>query len=135
MYLWTSEFVSAGHPDKVADQVADAILDAYLTDDPMSRVACEVTITAQFALVTGEVDSIVRPDIEAIVRRTLVDIGYGSKEVGFDGRSCDVVNKLHVQSDQIRQMPSPLRLRLPPRMWVRRGRNVKKKRNRNSLKS
>lgn len=103
MYLWTSEFVSAGHPDKVADQVADAILDAYLTDDPMSRVACEVTITAQFVLVTGEVDSTARPDIEAIVRHTLMNIGYGCKEASFDGRSCDIVNKLHVQSDQIGQ--------------------------------
>lgn len=103
MYLWTSECVSSGHPDKVADQVADAILDAYLTDDPMSRVACEVTITAQFVLVTGEVDSVARPDIEAVVRQTLMNIGYGCKEAGFDGRSCDIMNKLHVQSDQIRQ--------------------------------
>lgn len=103
MYLWTSEFVSSGHPDKVADQLADAILDAYLTGDPMSRVACEVTITAGFVLVTGEVDSEARPDIETVVRRTLADIGYDSEEVGFDGRNCGVLNKLHVQSDQIRQ--------------------------------
>jgi S-adenosylmethionine synthetase len=103
VFLWTSEFVSSGHPDKVADQVADAILDAYLTDDPMSRVACEITITKNFVLVTGEVDSVARPDIEAVVRRTLVGIGYDSEEVGFDGRSWDVLNKLHQQSSQIHQ--------------------------------
>jgi S-adenosylmethionine synthetase len=103
MYLWTSEFVSSGHPDKVADQLADAILDAYLTGNSKSKVACEVTITKDFVLVTGEVNSPASPDIEAIVRTSLVRIGYDGGHAEFDGRTCVIVNKMHVQSHQIHQ--------------------------------
>ena len=101
MYLWTSEFVSKGHPDKVADQIADAVLDVYLEGDPQSRVACEVTITKDFVLVTGEVHSQCRPDIEQIVKATLRRIGYDSQEAGFNVNQCEILNKLHEQSPEI----------------------------------
>ena len=99
--LWTSEFVSKGHPDKVADQIADAVLDAYLEGDPQSRVACEVTITKDFVLVTGEVHSQCRPDIDHVVKATLRRIGYDSQEAGFDVHHCEILNKLHEQSPEI----------------------------------
>jgi S-adenosylmethionine synthetase len=101
MYLWTSEFVSKGHPDKVADQIADAILDAYLTSDPESRVACEVTITKDLVLVTGEVNSQCSPKIEDIVKATLDRIGYDRPETGFDVHRCEIINRLHAQAAEI----------------------------------
>ena len=101
MYLWTSEFVSKGHPDKVADQIADAVLDAYLEGDPQSRVACEVTITTDFVLVTGEVHSECRPNIDHVVKTTLRRIGYDSQEAGFNVHQCEILNKLHEQSPEI----------------------------------
>lgn len=100
-YYWTSEFVSSGHPDKVADQVADAILDAHLADDPNSKVAVEVTITGGFVLVTGEVASEAKPDIEHIVRQTIANIGYDRDEVGFNAWTCEVMNRLRSQSPEI----------------------------------
>ena len=101
MYLWTSEFVSKGHPDKVADQIADAVLDAHLACDPESRVACEVTITKDLVLVTGEVNSLAKPDIEEIVKSTLERIGYDRPETGFDLHRCEIINRLHAQAAEI----------------------------------
>ena len=101
MYLWTSEFVSKGHPDKVADQVADAVLDAYLAGDAESRVACEVTITKDLVLVTGEVNSLAKPNIEEVVRSTLKHIGYDRPETGFDVHRCEIINRLHAQAAEI----------------------------------
>ncbi len=101
MYLWTSEFVSEGHPDKVADQIADAVLDAYLAGYPDSRVACEVTITKDFVLITGEVNSEAKPDIQDVVRATLTRIGYDGDATGFNPATCRIENLLHRQSPQI----------------------------------
>jgi S-adenosylmethionine synthetase len=101
MYLWTSEFVSGGHPDKVADQIADAVLDAYLAGDAASKVACEVAVTKDFVVVTGEVHSRHEVNVEQLVRTTLARLGYDGGEAGFDAYSCQVVNRLHGQSEQI----------------------------------
>ncbi len=101
MYLWTSEFVSNGHPDKLADQISDAVLDAYLAEDPWAKVACDVAITKGFVLITGETRSRHHPNVEQIARRTLADIGYTSEEIGLDAHTCQIVNKLHEQSPEI----------------------------------
>lgn len=100
MYLWTSECVAPGHPDKVADQVADAILDAYLASDPTSKVAVETLVTTDLVVVAGEVTSDARPDVEAVVRQTIADIGYSAAN-GFDPWKCEVVLRLHRQSSEI----------------------------------
>ena len=102
-YLFTSESVSEGHPDKVADQVSDAILDAILAQDPMARVACETFVKTGAALVGGEITTSAVVDYEKIIRDTIVAIGYDSSEVGFDGASCAVVNMLGKQSPDINQ--------------------------------
>ena len=101
MYLWTSESVSNGHPDKLADQISDAILDAYLAEDPRAKVACEATVTRDFVLITGEVKSRQHADAEQVARATLADIGYTSEETGLDAYKCQIVNRLHEQSPQI----------------------------------
>ena len=109
MYLWTSEAVAAGHPDKVADQIADAVLDAYLAVDPLSRVACEVTLTTDpetnrgLVLVTGEITSDAKPNIEGIVRSVLSDIGYDRDENSFNCDTVDILNKIKKQSPIIAQ--------------------------------
>jgi S-adenosylmethionine synthetase len=102
MYLWTSEAVSSGHPDKVADQIADSILDAYLAKDPNSRVAAEVTILKDLVLLSGEITSQAE-DInpEEIARARLNYIGYNSPERSFDARLCDVLTHINTQSPQI----------------------------------
>lgn len=102
-YLFTSESVSEGHPDKVSDQISDAILDAILDQDPGARVACETLVKTGMALVAGEVTTSAWVDIEAIVRETVLDIGYTDSEMGFDGASCAVVNALGKQSPDIAQ--------------------------------
>jgi len=105
-YLFTSESVAEGHPDKVADQVSDAILDAYLAADPRAKVACETLITSGKVVVAGEVfsDRLQMDDaaVEALVRRTIREIGYTSEELGFDADACTVHNLLHAQSANIR---------------------------------
>ncbi len=101
MYLWTSEFVSNGHPDKLADQISDAVLDAHLAEDPSAKVACDVAITKGFVLITGEVRSRAHPDVEQVARKTLADIGYTSEQIGLDAHTCQIVNKLHEQSPEI----------------------------------
>jgi S-adenosylmethionine synthetase len=102
-FLMTSESVAAGHPDKVADQISDAVLDAYLTGDPMSRVACEVLVTTGLALVSGEVASKANVDIRDIVRGTIRDIGYEDPRHGFDANSVCVLEALDEQSPDIAQ--------------------------------
>ena len=102
-YLFTSESVSEGHPDKVADQISDAVLDAILKDDPRGRVACETLIKTGVVVVAGEVTTNAWVDVEALVRKTVLDIGYNSSEMGFDGASCGVVNIIGKQSPDIAQ--------------------------------
>ena len=99
--LFTSESVSEGHPDKVADQVSDAILDAMLAQDPESRVACETLIKTGLVVVAGEIRSNAKVDVDSLVRKVVNDIGYNGPEVGFDPASCSVVNALGQQSSDI----------------------------------
>ncbi|MEM8969821.1 MAG: methionine adenosyltransferase [Bacteroidota bacterium] len=100
-YLFTSESVSEGHPDKVADQISDAILDAMLTQDPNSRVACETFVTTGLVVVGGEVTTTAYVEIPDIVRRTIQKIGYTKGNYMFDAESCGVVVTLHSQSPDI----------------------------------
>ena len=100
-YLFTSESVTEGHPDKVADQVSDAILDALLTEDPKSRVACETLVTTGLALIAGEITTTARIDYQDIVRETIKDIGYTDASMGFDYKTCAVMVTLDRQSPDI----------------------------------
>ncbi|MEJ2141476.1 MAG: methionine adenosyltransferase [Gammaproteobacteria bacterium] len=100
-YLFTSESVSEGHPDKVADQVSDAILDALLEQDPKARVACETLVKTGMALVAGEITTTAQIDYEHVVRNTIKEIGYNSSEMGFDWETCAVLNGLGKQSPDI----------------------------------
>ncbi len=100
-YLFTSESVTEGHPDKVADQISDAILDAMLTDDPNSRVACETLVTTGMAIVAGEVTTLTYVDIPSIVRETIKEIGYSNSSMGFDWETCAVMTSLDKQSPDI----------------------------------
>lgn len=100
-YLFTSESVTKGHPDKICDQISDAILDAMLEQDPMSRVACETTCTTGQVLVMGEITTKADVDITSIVRKTIVDIGYDDAKKGFDGNTCAVLTALDHQSPDI----------------------------------
>jgi S-adenosylmethionine synthetase len=102
-FLFTSESVSEGHPDKVADQISDAVLDAILAQDKRARVACETLVKTGVAIVAGEVTTTAWVDIEALVRKTVLDIGYNSSEMGFDGASCGVINIIGKQSPDIAQ--------------------------------
>ena len=102
-YLFTSESVSAGHPDKVCDQISDAVLDAYLAVDPDSRVACETMIKNNMVFIAGEITSKGRPDLEPVVRKTIKDIGYDSDEYGFNGDNCEFTNLISEQSPDISQ--------------------------------
>jgi len=100
-YLWTSEAVAAGHPDKVADQIADGVLDAYLAVDPTARVACEVTVMKDLVLLTGETSSECHVDIEKVARDIICDIGYDRPEACFDGKTVPILNKMNKQSPEI----------------------------------
>ena len=100
-YLFTSESVTEGHPDKVCEQISDAVLDALLEQDPMSRVACETCCNTGFVLVMGEITSKANIDIQKIVRDTVREIGYTSTDVGFDGNTCAVMVALDGQSPDI----------------------------------
>ena len=102
-YLFTSESVSEGHPDKMADQVSDAILDAYIAKDPRSRVACETLTKTGLVMVAGEITSNAYIEVEEIVRKVVLDIGYDHSDKGFDGNTCAVVNALGKQSGDIAQ--------------------------------
>ncbi|GAB3638860.1 methionine adenosyltransferase [Hymenobacter arcticus] len=102
-YLFTSESVSEGHPDKVADQISDAILDEYLRQDPTAKVACETLVTTDFALVAGEIKSTAHVEAETIIRDTIRRIGYNKPEYLFNADTCEVMNRLHEQSPDINQ--------------------------------
>jgi len=102
-YLFTSESVSEGHPDKVADQISDAVLDALLAQDPYSRVACETFVTTGLALVGGEITTNGYIEVQEIVRGVIRDIGYTEAGVGFDADSCSVISAIHAQSLDIKR--------------------------------
>lgn len=102
-YLFTSESVSEGHPDKVADQISDAILDNFLAQDPQSHVACETLVTTGQVVVAGEVKSNRYVDVPAVVRQTIKKIGYTKSEYQFDAESCGILTALHEQSSDINQ--------------------------------
>jgi S-adenosylmethionine synthetase len=102
-YLFTSESVSEGHPDKIADQISDAVLDAILAQDKRARVACETMVKTGAAIVAGEVTTTAWVDIEALARKVINDIGYDNSKVGFDGHTCAIINMLGKQSPDINQ--------------------------------
>ena len=102
-YIFTSESVSEGHPDKVADQISDAILDAILAQDPMARVACETMVTTGMAIIAGEITTSAWVDMPDVVRQTIREIGYNSSDMGFDWQSCAVLTSIDKQSSDIAQ--------------------------------
>ncbi len=102
-YLFTSESVSEGHPDKLADQISDAVLDAILTQDQHARVACETFIKTGAVVVGGEITTSAWVDLEDLIRQVVVDVGYDSSRVGFDGHTCSVINMIGKQSPDIAQ--------------------------------
>ena len=99
--LFTSESVSEGHPDKMADQISDAVLDSILKDDPESRVAVETMVKTGMAIIAGEVRTNTYVDLEDVVRKVITDIGYDNSDVGFDGNNCAVLNAIGKQSSDI----------------------------------
>jgi S-adenosylmethionine synthetase len=101
--LFTSESVSEGHPDKMADQISDAVLDAIIKDDPNSRVAVETMVKTGMTIIAGEVRTNTYVDLEEVVRKVIVDIGYDNSDVGFDGNTCAVLNAIGKQSNDIAQ--------------------------------
>ena len=102
-FLFTSESVSEGHPDKVADQISDAILDAIIAQDPVSRVACETLVTTGMAMIAGEITTSAYVDMPEIVRQTIKEIGYDDSSIGFDYETCAVLTTIDRQSPDISQ--------------------------------
>src|SRR5512137_818831 len=102
-YLFTSESVTEGHPDKIADQISDAVLDAVLSQDPTGRVACETMVTTGMAIIAGEISTKCYVDFPSIVRRTIKDIGYTRAKYGFDYETCAVLSSIDPQSPDIAQ--------------------------------
>ena len=102
-YIFTSESVSEGHPDKMADQISDAVLDSILATDTKARVACETMVKTGVVIIAGEVTTDAYVDLEDLVRETVLDIGYNGSDVGFDGATCAVLNGLGKQSPDIAQ--------------------------------
>ena len=102
-HLFTSESVSEGHPDKIADQISDAVLDALLEQDPHARVACETLVKTGFVVLAGEITTSAWVDVDELVRKVIVDIGYDSSDIGFDGHTCGVLNAIGKQSSDIAQ--------------------------------
>src|SRR5213080_2218096 len=100
-YLFTSESVTEGHPDKLADQISDAVLDAIMAEDPNGRVACETLVTTGLVLVAGEISTEIYVDIPSIVRKTILDIGYTDAKFGIDGDTCGVMTAIQEQSADI----------------------------------
>ncbi len=100
-YIFTSESVTEGHPDKIADQISDAVLDAVLTDDPTGRVACEVLVTTGTCIVAGEITTTTYVDVPRIARNTIDDVGYNDATYGFDCHTCGVHNLIQAQSPDI----------------------------------
>ncbi|MGE4356179.1 methionine adenosyltransferase [Halothiobacillus sp.] len=103
VHLFTSESVAEGHPDKIADQISDAVLDAILRQDPRARVACETLVKTGFVVLAGEVTTSAWVDLDELVRKVIVDIGYDSSDLGFDGNTCGVLNAIGKQSSDIAQ--------------------------------
>ncbi len=99
--LFTSESVTEGHPDKMCDQISDAILDALLEQDPMSRVACETCVTTGLVMVMGEITTKAYVDIQKVVRETVAEIGYTRAKFGFDATTCGVITAIDEQSGDI----------------------------------
>jgi S-adenosylmethionine synthetase len=106
-YLFTSESVTEGHPDKIADQISDSILDAILTQDPVGRVACETLVTTGLAIIAGEITTSCYVDFPKIVRETIKDVGYTRAKFGFDSETCAVLSSIHEQSPDIAQGVDP----------------------------
>tara|TARA_B100000674_G_scaffold322550_1_gene268902 strand:- start:217 stop:1374 length:1158 start_codon:yes stop_codon:yes gene_type:complete len=102
-YIFTSESVSEGHPDKVCDQISDAVLDAYLKEDPESRVACETLVKNNLVVIAGEITSEASPDLESVVRKVINEIGYNDDALGFNGNNCKFENHITKQSPDIAQ--------------------------------
>ena len=102
-YLFTSESVTEGHPDKVADQISDGVLDAVLRDDPTGRVACETLVNTGLVVVSGEISTSTYVDIQEIARETIRKIGYTDADLGFSADSCAVINAIDKQSPDIAQ--------------------------------
>ncbi|THB68180.1 MAG: methionine adenosyltransferase [Gammaproteobacteria bacterium] len=102
-YLFTSESVSEGHPDKLSDQISDAVLDAIIAEDKNARVACETLVKTGMVVLAGEITTNANIDYEAVVRETVKEVGYNSKEMGFDWETCAVINALGKQSPDIAQ--------------------------------
>jgi S-adenosylmethionine synthetase len=106
-HLFTSESVTEGHPDKIADQISDAVLDALLAQDPYSRVACETLVTTGLAFVAGEITTQAYAELPDIVRQTIKDVGYTRAKYGFDYETCAVISSIHEQSPDIAQGVDP----------------------------
>src|SRR5246500_4381178 len=102
-YLFTSESVTEGHPDKIADQISDGVLDAVLRDDPTGRVACETLVNTGLVVVSGEISTTTYVDIQEIARETIRRIGYTDAAYGFDCHTCAVINAIDKQSPDIAQ--------------------------------
>src|SRR5919106_1647130 len=106
-YLFTSESVTEGHPDKIADQISDSILDAILAQDPVGRVACETLVTTGLAMIAGEITTSCYVDFPSIVRETIKEVGYTRAKYGFDCETCAVMSSIHGQSPDIAQGVDP----------------------------
>ena len=106
-HLFTSESVTEGHPDKIADQISDSLLDAILTQDPVARVACETLVTTGLAIVAGEITTNCYVDFQRVVRETIKDVGYTRAKYGFDSETCAVLSTIHGQSPDIAQGVDP----------------------------
>src|SRR6476646_240850 len=106
-YLFTSESVTEGHPDKIADQISDSILDAILTQDPVARVACETLVTTGLAIVAGEITTSCYVDFQSVVRETIKEVGYTRGKFGFDSETCAVLSSIHGQSPDNAQGVAP----------------------------
>ena len=102
-FLFTSESVTEGHPDKIADHISDAILDAILAQDPTARVACETLVTTGLAVVAGEITTTAKVNYKQIIRETIEEIGYNDAEFGYDSNTCSVIDAIGTQSPDISQ--------------------------------
>jgi S-adenosylmethionine synthetase len=100
-HIFTSESVTEGHPDKMADQISDAVLDAVMTEDPMGRVACEVLVTTGICVISGEITTKTYVDVPKLARQVIADIGYTDADMGFDSKTCGVLNTIQSQSPDI----------------------------------
>jgi S-adenosylmethionine synthetase len=106
-YLFTSESVTEGHPDKIADQISDSVLDAILTQDPVARVACETLVTTGLAIIAGEITTNCTFDFQRVVRDSIREVGYSDAEYGFDSETCSVLSSIHGQSPDIARGVDP----------------------------